>query len=163
MRLPSVTVAIPSYNRPAFLREALASVLKQDFQDFEVLVLDDASPCDIAAIVGEFGDPRIRLCRQRANVGVILNTRTVLTMPRTRYVAHLDDDDIWLPHHLGEAVRALDAHDGATFYACTAQRFGAREGLHRPHWCTSGGIEVSHWQDTGYAVWLSGCGPRLTP
>ena len=72
MRLPSVTVAIPSYNRPAFLREALASVLKQDFQDFEVLVLDDASPCDIAAIVGEFGDPRIRLCRQRANVGVIL-------------------------------------------------------------------------------------------
>lgn len=156
MSAPAVTVAIPSYNRPTFLRAALASVLEQDLEDFQVLVVDDASPCDIAAVVESFGDPRIRLIRQRTNVGVISNTRTALCTPQTRYVAHLDDDDVWLPHHLWEAVSALDAHPDASFYACTAQRFGQQEGLHRPYWITGETLEICRWQDTGYGVWLPG-------
>src|SRR5262249_2587462 len=156
MSAPAVTVAIPSYNRPAYLGEALASVLAQDLDDFEVLVVDDASPCDMASVVQELRDPRIRLVRQRTTVGVIPNTRTALAAPSTRYVAHLDDDDLWLPHHLREAVTALDAHPHATFYACTARKFGTQQGLHRPYWCTDEGLEVCRWQDTGYGVWLAG-------
>lgn len=156
MSATAVTVAIPSYNRPALLRKALASVLKQDLEDFEVLVADDASPCDIESVVQTFDDPRIRLFRQPTNIGVIGNTRAALCAAKTRYVAHLDDDDLWLPHHLREAVAALDAHPTASFYACTAQRFGTREGLHRPQWCSGDGLEVCRWQDSGYGVWLSG-------
>jgi glycosyltransferase involved in cell wall biosynthesis len=157
MPAPLVTVAIPSYNRPAFLREALASVLAQEYQDFAILVADDCSSFDVAALLHAFHDSRIRLLRQPRHVGVIQNWRASLCTPTTRYVAHLDDDDLWLPHHLGEAVRALEAYPAAPFYTCTAQRFGARDGIMKPYWCHGTELEVSDWHATGYGVWLPGC------
>src|SRR5689334_19803991 len=78
MKSPAVTVAIPTFDRPALLREALESVLRQDLKEFEVLVVDDASPCDVAAVVESFGDPRLRLIRQPRNVGMLRNWRTAL-------------------------------------------------------------------------------------
>ena len=157
MKGPLVTVAIPSYNRPAFLREALQSVLAQDFPDFSVLVADDASPYDVAALVQSFGDARLHLMRQPSNVAMLQNWRAALCTPATRYVATLDDDDLWLPHHLGAAVTALEAHPEAVFYTCAAERFGTRAGTMQPPWCSTRGLEVSDWHDTGYAVWLPGC------
>src|SRR3954451_12801389 len=91
-----VTVVIPSYNRPEFLRAALQTVLAQEFQDFSVLVADDASSFDVAALVQTFGDPRLQLKRQPSNVGLLQNWRAALCTPTTRYVACLDDDDLWL-------------------------------------------------------------------
>src|SRR4051794_5178129 len=104
MKGPLVTVVIPTYNRPSFLRAALDSVLCQDFPEFKVLVVDDASPYDVALLVQAFGDPRIQLMQQPRNVGMLQNWREALCTPTTRYVATLDDDDLWLPHHLSEAI-----------------------------------------------------------
>jgi glycosyltransferase involved in cell wall biosynthesis len=157
MSSPLITATIPSFNRPALLREALESVLRQDLQEFEVLVVDDASPYDVVALIESFGDPRLRLLRQPRNVGMLQNWRTALCGARTRYVATMDDDDLWLQHHLSEAVAALDAHPEAVFYACAAEQFGGRRGVFQPHWCTGEGLEVCRWEDTGYGVWLPGC------
>jgi glycosyltransferase involved in cell wall biosynthesis len=157
MSLPLITVAIPTFNRPALLREALESVLRQDLKDFEVLVADDASSYDVASLIARFGDPRLRLIRQPRNVGMLRNWRTALCSATTRYVATMDDDDLWLPHHLSEAVAALDAHPEALFYSCAAERFGTKRGVFKPQWCTSPGLEVCRWEDTGYGVWLPGC------
>src|SRR6266487_1384119 len=95
-----VTVVLPTYNRPAFLREALASVLAQEFAHFEVLVVDDASSYDVGALVRSFGDRRISLHRHRRNLGLVQNWHWCLCAPSTRYVAILEDDCLWLPHHL---------------------------------------------------------------
>jgi glycosyltransferase involved in cell wall biosynthesis len=157
MKEPSVTVVIPSFNRPEFLRAALRSVLCQDFPEFKVLVADDASPYDVATLVGAFGDSRIQLMRQPRNVGMLQNWREALCAATTRCIATIDDDDLWLPHHLGEAVRALEEHPESSFYTCAAQLFGTRGGILKPYWCTSNRLETSHWRDTGYAVWLPGC------
>jgi len=157
MKAPVVTVAIPTFDRPTLLREALESVLRQDLKEFEVLVVDDASPCDVGAVIESFGDPRLRLIRQPRNVGMLRNWRTALCSARTPYVATMDDDDLWLQHHLSDAVAALDAHPEAVFYACAAERFGTKRGVFKPHWCSGEGLEVCRWEDTGYGVWLPGC------
>lgn len=106
------------------LKEAIASVLNQTFSDFEILVVDNASPDETAGIVQEFRDPRIRYHRHPKNIGPQLNWRFALTEPRTRYVALLEDDNTFLPHHLESAVRALEAHGEATFYGCACETFG---------------------------------------
>jgi glycosyltransferase involved in cell wall biosynthesis len=156
MKLAPVTVAIPAYNRPALLQQALESVAAQEFQEFEVFVSDDASSYDAAALVAAFGDRRIRFVRQAHNLGLVGNWRVALTTPTTRYIAFLNDDDWWLPHHLGEAVTTLDAHPEATFYSCATQMFGLQGDLCRPPWCDGEGVVSCHWQDTGYGVWLQG-------
>src|SRR4051794_29226747 len=100
MANPLVTVVIPTYNRPDFLREALDSALAQDFKEFEVLVVDDASAYDVQGLVDSFRDSRVLLQRHRRNIGVVQNWHWCLCTPRTRYVAILEDDCLWLPHHL---------------------------------------------------------------
>ncbi|SRR5579884_1173365 len=153
----AVTVVIPTYNRPSLLQEALGSVIVQDLEEFETLIVDDASPCDVNAVVDAFADPRLRVLRQPTNVGMQRNWRTALCTPTTPYVALLEDDNLWLPHHLEEAVAALDKHPEATMYSCTSEMFGGqRDGLFQPTWCTRAGLEIWRWQEIGYAGWLQG-------
>jgi glycosyltransferase involved in cell wall biosynthesis len=155
--MPSmVTVAIPSYNRPGWLREALESVLAQEFDEFEVFVSDDASSYDAPALVKSFDDPRIRCVRQPRNLGLVGNWRVALRRPTSRYVAFLNDDDLWLGHHLGQAIAALEDHPEATFYSCATQMIGRQHDICRPHWCEGDGLTLCDWRETGYGVWLQG-------
>jgi glycosyltransferase involved in cell wall biosynthesis len=150
-----VTVVIPTYNRPIFLREALASVLAQDFEAFDLLVVDDASSYDVASLIESFHDARISLHRHRRNLGYVQNSRWALCAPTTRYVAMLEDDDLWLPDHLGRAVAALERYSTAPFYCSVAEFFGAgKSGLHKPQWSEAKTIELCDWRDTGFGVWL---------
>jgi hypothetical protein len=155
----AVTVAIPTYNRPAFLQETLSSLLAQELQEFQVLVVDDASKCDVGTLVASFRDPRIRVLRQPTNVGMQCNWRTALCTPSTPYVALLEDDNLWLPHHLHEALATLDEYPDATMYGCTSEMFGEEreDQLFKPSWSTGTGVEVWRWQETGYSRWLQGC------
>jgi glycosyltransferase involved in cell wall biosynthesis len=155
-----VTVLIPSHNRPAFLAEALASVLVQDYEHFVVLVADDASNYDVASLVASFNDARITLHRQQRNLGAVQNWRWALGAPTTRYLALLEDDCLWLPHHLGEAIKALEEHPEAPFYCCATEVFGGgSSGVLKPHWSTATTLELSDWRGTGFGVWLQGSPP----
>jgi glycosyltransferase involved in cell wall biosynthesis len=150
-----VTVVIPTFNRPEFLQEALASVLAQDYPHFDALVVDDASSYDVASILDPFDDPRLSLHRQPRNLGYIRNSRWALCAPRTRYVAILEDDCIWLPHHLGQAVAALERYSTAPFYCCTTQDFGeGKHSIQKPYWSRATTLEVCDWRETGFGVWL---------
>lgn len=64
---PRVTVVIPAYNRAALLKRAIDTVLSQDFADFEVLVIDDASTENLAPVIESYDDPRLRCIRQSRN------------------------------------------------------------------------------------------------
>src|SRR4051794_22089991 len=70
---PCVSVVIPTYNRSWGLTRALQSVLAQTFQDYEIVVVDDASTDATAAVAATFSDPQIRYYRQPHNVGVASN------------------------------------------------------------------------------------------
>jgi glycosyltransferase involved in cell wall biosynthesis len=102
---PLVSVIIPAYNCAAFIREAVDSALAQDDAAVEVIVVDDGSTDDTAAILASYGD-RIRLLSQ-ANRGCAAARNLGLSHARGRYVAFLDGDDAWWPGKLRHQLQAL--------------------------------------------------------
>lgn len=104
---PAFTVLIPTYRRPDLLREAIASVLAQTFDDFEVLVVDDASGDETPEVVDAVQDPRVRyVCRDR-NGGAGATRNTGFEHARGDLVALLDDDDVYLPEFLARTHDVL--------------------------------------------------------
>lgn len=100
--MPQVSVLIATYNRPELLHRAISSVLMQDFRDLELVVIDDGSDMPVDGIVASFGDPRIRLVRNRVNQGAEGGDVAVLRKFLKYYCegeafVYLCDDDYWLP------------------------------------------------------------------
>jgi glycosyltransferase involved in cell wall biosynthesis len=108
--MPLIRIVIPTYNRAHLVGDALESVLAQTFGDFEVIVVDDGSTDDTAAVVQCLlvKDTRIRLC-QLAHGGVAkARNAGIREDGQHKYVAFLDSDDLWLPQHLERAVSVLE-------------------------------------------------------
>jgi glycosyltransferase involved in cell wall biosynthesis len=108
--IPVVSAIMPSYNSAQYLPEAIDSVLAQTFQDWELIVVDDASTDDTQAILARYTDPRIRLRRLHRNSGRSAARNVALGAARGRYIALCDSDDISLPHRFARQVEFLDAH-----------------------------------------------------
>ena len=118
MRAPAVSVVLPSYNRAHTLDRAIRSVLDQTFQDFELLIIDDRSTDDTAAVLdGYVGQDKVAVisqlrpsCARARNIGV--------SAARGRYVAFQDSDDEWDRTMLERAVTSLDGSgtDVGVFY-----------------------------------------------
>lgn len=98
--MPTVSVIIPTHDRCEHLRSAIASVLTQTFQDFEITVVDDGSQDHPREVVTAFSDGRIRYVRHETNKGVATARNTGISNSTGDYIAFLDDDDQWLPQKL---------------------------------------------------------------
>ena len=105
--MPKVSVIIPTYNRAAYVKEAIDSVLGQSYEDYEIIVVDDGSSDDTNAVVKGFGDSRIRYIYQK-NKGISGARNTGIRNARAQFVALLDSDDIWFPQILELEVPILD-------------------------------------------------------
>ena len=108
-----VTIAIPTYNRSQLLKTSLSSALAQDYSDFQVLVLDNASTDDTEAVVRSFADQRITYIRNQTNIGLFGNWQRVIEINSSPYLSFLPDDDTLLPNFISESVLALDQHTQA--------------------------------------------------
>ena len=108
-----VTVAIPTRDRAHCLKQAIASVLAQDFTDVKLLVLDDASSDATPQAVRAFSDPRITYLRNDDPLGLAGNLGRALELSDGRYVTVLPDDDRLLPGSIAASVGALEAHPSA--------------------------------------------------
>jgi glycosyltransferase involved in cell wall biosynthesis len=100
---PLVSVIIPTHGRPAFLPEAIRSVLEQTEQDFECIVVDDASPEPVEVEP----HPKVRLIRRPENGGPAAARNTGIEHAAGRYLAFLDDDDLYEPERLTLGLKAL--------------------------------------------------------
>ncbi|AHJ29380.1 glycosyltransferase family 2 protein [Nodularia spumigena CS-584] len=115
---PLVSVIIPTYNRPEYLHQAIASAVKQTYQNIEIIVSDNCSPESPQEIVESFGDPRIRFWRQPQNVGMIANQMYGFKMATGKYVASLHDDDMWNQDFLAKLVPPLEANSDLILAFC---------------------------------------------
>lgn len=115
---PLVSVLIPTFNRRDYLKETLASVLRQSFDDFEVIVSDNASEVDPGDVVAGFADRRLRYYRNPANLGVTGNLLAAHGHARGKYVAVLGDDDLWDPQFLAMLVAPLESDPSLALAFC---------------------------------------------
>lgn len=104
-----VSVIIPTYNAEKFIAKTVRSVLSQTYQDFEILIIDDASPDRSVDVCRRFNDCRIRIISQ-ANRGLPGARNTGIRQAQGEFIAFLDADDLWVPEKLERHVRHLDSH-----------------------------------------------------
>jgi glycosyltransferase involved in cell wall biosynthesis len=122
---PAVSVIIPTYNRGWILKEAIDSVLDQDFTDFELIVVDDGSTDDTINHLEAYGFDIIVL--QQNNQGVSAARNRGIAASRAQLIAFLDSDDIWLPQKLTRQVEFFAAHSDALI--CQTEETWIRNGL----------------------------------
>jgi glycosyltransferase involved in cell wall biosynthesis len=124
--VPRVSVIVPAYNSAATIEDAVGSVLSGSFEDLEVVVCDDASSDDTAAVVETIADPRVRLVRSPQNGGPATARNHALRHAAGDLVAFLDADDRWLPTFLDEQVALHDCEAPVGIVACDAWLVDAR-------------------------------------
>jgi len=111
---PKISVIFPIGDRPAFLAEALESVLGQSFSDFELLVVLDGVSEPVQAIVESYRDERIRIIRLPLNLGVSTARNAAMLVARAPYMALMDSDDVALPQRLAQQHAWMQAHPEIT-------------------------------------------------
>ena len=102
---PIVSVIIPAYNCAKYLPEAIASVLEQTYDDYEIIVVDDGSTDNTREVITPFLD-RVRYFQQ-VNQGVSATRNRGIYLARGELVAFLDADDIFVPHKLEHQVKVF--------------------------------------------------------
>lgn len=100
---PTVSVIIPTYNRPHLIGRAIRSVLDQTYQDFEIIIIDDSENNETERVIKSFNDKRIRYIHNKKKAGFIKAKNQGAKESRSEYLVFLDDDD----ELLQECLRTL--------------------------------------------------------
>ena len=122
---------MPTYNVAPWVEEAIQSVLKQTYRDFELLVVDDGSTDDTLDRVRSIQDNRIRIAAFPDNVGLAENLNRGLDIINTELVARMDGDDIAEPDWLETGIKVLDSHPDIDICSFGFQFFGTKTSLVR--------------------------------
>ena len=110
LKIPRVSIGVPVYNGENYLEQGLRSLLDQTFEDFEIIISDNASTDssgDIALRYQAF-DPRIRYSRNQLNIGPVANFNRLFELARGEYFLWAPHDDQFSRTYLEECVRILD-------------------------------------------------------
>ena len=100
---------MPTYNRPDSIRESIESVLAQTFEDFELIIINDGGSRDVENTLAACSDSRIRYhYAEHGGLSRALNVGLALAVGK--YIAYLDDDDIYYSNHLETVMAHFDAH-----------------------------------------------------
>jgi len=101
---PQISVIVPTYNRPEMLAEALESILKQTFNNFEIVVVNDAGMSVEDLVLKLNKEKNITYVSHAKNRGLAAARNTGIRAARGKYIALLDDDDLFYPNHLETAM-----------------------------------------------------------
>mgnify|MGYP000965380696 CR=1 FL=1 len=127
--MPVVSVVIPCYNQGGYLAESIGSVLASDFEDLEIIVVDDGSTDpETCRILEALDYPKTRLIRQ-ANARLAAARNSGITEANGMYILPLDADDRIGPNYIKQAVAALEADPKLGIVYCRGEKFGDAEGL----------------------------------
>lgn len=113
---PRLSFAIPYHRGRDLVREAIDSVRAQTVRDWELVIVDDAGPEPIDALVASYADPRIRHIRHRENLGLVGNWNACVELTRAPLVTLLHQDDRLLPEYAARVLAAAAASPGSAAY-----------------------------------------------
>jgi glycosyltransferase involved in cell wall biosynthesis len=106
---PSVAICIPTYNQAQYLPESVGSACRQNYENVEVWVSDDASTDDTPQVMAQLCQqfPQVRYYRQPKNMGIAGNNTWLMSQPTTEFIIRLDSDDVLKPHYVQTLVALL--------------------------------------------------------
>lgn len=118
-----VSIIIPTYNTEKFIRDTLQSVQNQTYQNWEMILVDDASTDKTVSVIEEFAknDDRIKLFKLEKNSGNGFARNIAVEKASGKYIAYLDADDLWFPEKLEKQIEFLKANNlpfTFSFYDC---------------------------------------------
>jgi glycosyltransferase involved in cell wall biosynthesis len=105
---PTVSVVIPTYNREKILIKSVQSVLNQTYEDFELIIVDDASTDDTDQVVSTFDDSRIEYIKHDENRGAPAARNTGIESSDGEFISFQDSDDEWDPRKLEKQMRVFE-------------------------------------------------------
>ena len=105
---PLISVIMPVYNAQKYLGQAIESVLRQTYRNFELIIIDYGSSDDSLKIIKSFSDSRIKIVYHKKNQGIISSLNDGIKESAGKYIARMDADDISLPKRLEKQISFLE-------------------------------------------------------
>lgn len=117
-----VSIVMPAYNAAKTIEKSIDTVLKQTYQDWELIIVDDCSKDDTLRVLEKYKDnPKIKIIANEVNSRAAVTRNNALAVSQGQYVAFLDSDDLWVPDKLERQIAFMnDKNAGFTFtsYSC---------------------------------------------
>lgn len=104
-----ISVLMPVYNAEKYLAEAIDSIIKQTYTDWELILINDGSTDGSEKIIEHYQDPRIKYHKNEQNLGLIRTLNKGIDLCQGKYIARMDADDIAFPERLNQQVGLMDA------------------------------------------------------
>ena len=104
---PLVSVLVPTFNRPGYLCQALSSVLNQNYKNLQIIVINDGGE-EVGGIINSLNDVRLKYIDRKENRGKAFSINQALEQAEGKYIAYLDDDDLYYPDHIETLVNVLE-------------------------------------------------------
>lgn len=130
-----VTVLIPVFNGNKHLHEAIESILKQEYKNWDMLVINDFGSDDGSAETVQSyaeSDSRIQLIQNTERLGLAESLNMGIRMAKGKYIARLDADDIAMPARLRKQVEFLESNPNIAVCGSWQHHFGAADWIHKP-------------------------------
>ena len=141
---PLVSVVMCNYNtKEEYLRTAIESILSQTYENFEFIIIDDASTGNDIEVIESYHDPRIILLQNESNHHVSYTANRGLAFAHGEYIARMDSDDISLPSRLEKQVLYMQKNRNVDILCAQAKFIGNREGIFAPGLRNSDHIKVN--------------------
>ena len=119
--MPAVTFVVPCYKLGHLLADCVHSILSQTYDDFEVLIMDDCSPDQTAAVAQSFQDSRVKHVRNEPNLGHLRNYNKGISLARGKYVWLISADDrLRRPYILERYIQVMESHPKVGYIFCPA-------------------------------------------
>lgn len=121
---PLISVIMSTYNEEKYIETSLKSLLNQTFQDFEIIIVDDASTDNTRQLIQGLGDERIHLICNEENQGLTKNLNRALKYTKGKYIARMDGDDIALRERFEKQYQYMEKHPQTMLVSCYTKSFG---------------------------------------
>lgn len=127
-KIPNITVLMPVYNAEEYLQEAIDSILRQTFTDYEFIIIDDGSTDNSLEIIKKYSDSRIRLVQNLKNLGLPTTLNIGMDLARGKYIARMDNDDISHPLRFEKQVAFMDDNPHISICGTWMETIGNKKG-----------------------------------
>lgn len=146
-KTPSVSVVMSNYNGSKYLSEAVNSILRQSYRDFEFIIIDDASTDGSIKIIETFQDERIVFIQNPYNYGLAKSLNIGFSIAKGKYIVRMDSDDISKLERLSLQVKFMENNDKVIVCGCMIEYFSENVGLLKKFstkWIKVNNVNIKH-------------------